>query len=81
MALAYYEEKQIVAAWCTMREDFRNFRTDRIIGAAWAKPGLGVVREAAARGSRGPEREVSPRRLGEPTYADLLSPLAKMDAT
>jgi predicted DNA-binding transcriptional regulator YafY len=33
VALAYYEQKQIVAAWCTMREDFRNFRTDRIVSA------------------------------------------------
>lgn len=30
IALAYYEQKQILAAWCTMREDFRNFRIDRI---------------------------------------------------
>lgn len=34
VTLAYYEQKQIVAAWCTMREDFRNFRTDRIVSAA-----------------------------------------------
>lgn len=33
VALAYYEQKQIVASWCTMREDFRNFRTDRIADA------------------------------------------------
>ena len=33
IALAYYEEKQIVAAWCTVRQDFRNFRTDRIVSA------------------------------------------------
>ena len=33
VALAYYEQKQIIASWCTMREDFRNFRTDRIIYA------------------------------------------------
>ena len=33
VALAYYEQKQIIASWCTMREDFRNFRTDRIIDA------------------------------------------------
>ncbi|HVW91767.1 MAG TPA: YafY family protein [Devosia sp.] len=33
VALAYYEQKQIVASWCTMRQDFRNFRIDRIIGA------------------------------------------------
>jgi predicted DNA-binding transcriptional regulator YafY len=33
VALAYYEGKQILAAWCTMRDDFRNFRTDRIVAA------------------------------------------------
>jgi predicted DNA-binding transcriptional regulator YafY len=31
--LAFYEQKQIVAAWCTMREAFRHFRTDRIRSA------------------------------------------------
>ena len=30
LALAYYDDKQIVAGWCTLREDFRNFRVDRI---------------------------------------------------
>jgi len=28
--LAYYEQKEIVAAWCCLRQDFRLFRTDRI---------------------------------------------------
>jgi predicted DNA-binding transcriptional regulator YafY len=28
--LAYYEHKEIVVAWCCLREDFRLFRTDRI---------------------------------------------------
>lgn len=32
--LAYFEGKQIVVAWCTLREAFRNFRTDRILAAA-----------------------------------------------
>ena len=31
--LAYYEGKQIIAAWCCVREAFRNFRTDRIVAA------------------------------------------------
>ncbi|MEQ1769391.1 MAG: YafY family protein [Devosia sp.] len=30
VTLAYYEDKQIVGAWCTLRQDFRNFRIDRI---------------------------------------------------
>jgi len=29
--LAYYEGKQIIVAWCVMREAFRHFRTDRIV--------------------------------------------------
>jgi len=29
--LAYYEGKQTIAAWCCLREAFRNFRTDRIV--------------------------------------------------
>ncbi len=31
--LAYYEGKQIIVAWCVMREAFRHFRTDRIVVA------------------------------------------------
>ncbi|KRA47818.1 helix-turn-helix transcriptional regulator [Devosia sp. Root635] len=29
--LAYYEGKQVIAAWCCLRKAFRNFRTDRIV--------------------------------------------------
>ncbi|WP_196258925.1 helix-turn-helix transcriptional regulator [Pelagibacterium limicola] len=31
--LAFYENKQIVAAWCTLRKAFRHFRTERINAA------------------------------------------------
>jgi predicted DNA-binding transcriptional regulator YafY len=30
VTLAYYEDKHIIGAWCTLRQDFRNFRIDRI---------------------------------------------------
>ena len=30
VTLAYYESKQIIAAWCLLRQDFRNFRIDRV---------------------------------------------------
>ncbi len=33
LTLAYYDEKQIVGAWCMLRQDFRNFRVDRIRNA------------------------------------------------
>lgn len=31
--IAFYENKQIIAAWCTLREAFRHFRTERIVSA------------------------------------------------
>ena len=33
VTLAYYEDKHIIGAWCTLRNDFRNFRIDRVHGA------------------------------------------------
>lgn len=29
-ALAFFDSVQVLAAWCTLRKDFRNFRVDRI---------------------------------------------------
>ena len=49
VTLAYYEEKQILAAWCTMREDFRHFRIDRIVSAAPAEGRFGKRRAVLAR--------------------------------
>src|SRR3546814_3227890 len=40
-ALAYYEEKQIIAAWCLLRQDFRSFRIDRIGAARIGEAGFG----------------------------------------
>ena len=33
ITLAYYEEKQVIGAWCVMRQAFRNFRVDRVRAA------------------------------------------------
>jgi predicted DNA-binding transcriptional regulator YafY len=33
IALAFFEQKRILAAWCETRQDFRHFRTDRILSA------------------------------------------------
>lgn len=30
IAVAYFETVRLIVAWCELREDFRNFRTDRI---------------------------------------------------
>jgi predicted DNA-binding transcriptional regulator YafY len=31
LQLAYYQEKQIIAAWCCLRADYRLFRVDRVV--------------------------------------------------
>jgi predicted DNA-binding transcriptional regulator YafY len=33
IALAFFEKTRILAAWCETRQDFRHFRTDRILSA------------------------------------------------
>jgi predicted DNA-binding transcriptional regulator YafY len=40
-ALAYFEDKQIIAAWCVLRQDFRSFRIDRIRAARIGDEGFG----------------------------------------
>ena len=49
IAIASYEQKQVIAAWCTMREDFRNFRTDRIVAAGIVEGRFGRRRAQLAR--------------------------------
>jgi len=49
ITVAYYEEKQILAAWCTLRESFRNFRTDRIDHADIVEGRFGKRRAQLAR--------------------------------
>ena len=33
LAMAYYVDVTLLGAWCELREDFRNFRVDRIAGS------------------------------------------------
>lgn len=47
--LAYYEGKQIVAAWCCLREAFRSFRTDRITAATATERRYGRRRTVLAK--------------------------------
>ena len=46
--IAYYEGKQIIAAWCCLRGAFRNFRIDRIITAAATERRYGERRAVLA---------------------------------
>lgn len=34
LALAFFDEARIVVSWCELRQDFRHFRTDRIVALA-----------------------------------------------
>ena len=49
VSVAYYEEKQIVAAWCTARQAFRNFRIDRIVTAVPLETRFGKRRAVLAK--------------------------------
>ena len=35
IAVGYYESARLIAGWCELREGFRNFRTDRVVDAAF----------------------------------------------
>jgi predicted DNA-binding transcriptional regulator YafY len=43
--IGFFDNKRMLAAWCELRHDFRHFRTDRVVGAAFlderhgARPG------------------------------------------
>jgi len=36
-AIGYYETTRLVVAWCEVRADFRSFRTDRVVDAAFTE--------------------------------------------
>jgi predicted DNA-binding transcriptional regulator YafY len=46
--LAYYEGKQILVAWCCLREAYRNFRTDRIVSMTVTEAPYGRPRRVMA---------------------------------
>lgn len=48
LQLAYYENKQILVAWCKLRSDFRLFRTDRILNLEITSEPYGEPRRSLA---------------------------------
>lgn len=46
--IAFFENKQIIAAWCTLRGAFRHFRTERIVSAELTQIRYGRRRKALA---------------------------------
>lgn len=45
-ALAFFEQARVLMCWCEMREDFRNFRTDRIAAAELLEHGYPKRKQA-----------------------------------
>jgi predicted DNA-binding transcriptional regulator YafY len=69
VALAYYEGKQIVAAWCCLRESFRHFRVDRVTsltltGSPYGRPRRALAREWRAHREREYPEWTKSRRTG-----------------
>lgn len=61
-AIAYFDHARVIAAWCELRGDFRNFRTDRIVSLANTPVRYPKRRQALL-------KEWSERN-GEPRYSD-----------
>lgn len=49
VGIAFYEGKQVIAAWCLLRADFRNFRTDRIVSLTLTEERYGKRRAVLER--------------------------------
>jgi predicted DNA-binding transcriptional regulator YafY len=37
IAIAYFDAQRLIVAWCELRQDFRSFRTDRMLGVEFLK--------------------------------------------
>ena len=63
-ALVYFEQARVLMCWCELRQDFRNFRTDRIGHAALLETGYPTHRQALLKEWRRlnyvPERSLLP---------------------
>lgn len=65
VGIAFYEGKQVIAAWCLLRQDFRNFRTDRIVSLTLTEQRYGKRRAVLEREWReGWMHERRPRETG-----------------
>ncbi len=69
-AIGYYETVRVIAAWCEMRQDFRHFRTDRVIGAQFVDERYPARREALRAAWRKAMAEAPPRVRPPPPKPD-----------
>ena len=57
-ALSFFEKVRVVVAWCELREDYRHFRTDRIVVLNMTEKRYPRRRQAHAQGNAR-ERELT----------------------
>jgi predicted DNA-binding transcriptional regulator YafY len=69
-ALAYFDTVRVVVAWCEMREDFRNFRTDRISNMTLAERYPARRAELLRRWQREQDHKCGQSRCGEGYVTD-----------
>jgi predicted DNA-binding transcriptional regulator YafY len=41
VVVGYFDERRLLVAFCELRQDFRSFRTDRVIDASFLKETFG----------------------------------------
>jgi predicted DNA-binding transcriptional regulator YafY len=46
IAIGYFETVRLIAAWCELRQDFRHFRTDRVVSAEFLDDRYPTARRA-----------------------------------
>lgn len=64
--IGFFDETRMLAAWCELRESFRHFRTDRIVGADFLDERHGV-RPGVLRQRW--KRDMAERRAAKPTIS------------
>lgn len=70
-ALVYFNQARVLACWCELRNDFRNFRTDRIADAALLELNYPRRRHALLAEWRRSEKVVERKILPEPDSSSL----------
>lgn len=70
VGLVYFETVRLIAGWCELRQDFRNFRTDRIVAADFLDETYPGRREDLRMACMKHERDRHANKT--PPYADAL---------
>lgn len=74
IVIALFERTRVLAAWCELRQDFRHFRTDRVVSARFLDEGhghrLAALRQSWRRQLTDGARSPQPQGARRPLSAD-----------